>query len=54
MLKWFPIWILGVMDLTALVVAVSVVITVDLDLLEFLLQKLEVTFEKFLEIGFYT
>ncbi len=52
MLKWFPIWILGVMDLAAGLVGVTVIITADFDFLEFLLQEVDVTFEEFLETRF--
>jgi hypothetical protein len=40
------------MDLPANVVAVTVIIAMDFDLLEFLLQELKVTFEELLKIGF--
>jgi hypothetical protein len=42
------------MNLSTGIIAVTVIISVDFDLFEFILQKLKVTFEKFLEIGFYT
>jgi hypothetical protein len=53
-LEWFPRRIARIMNLSTGIIAVTVIISVDFDLLEFILQKLKVTFEKFLEIGFYT
>jgi len=48
-LKWFPLRITRIMDLPTCTVGVAAIIPVDLDFLEFLLQELDVTFEKFLE-----
>jgi hypothetical protein len=53
MLKWFPIRILGIMNLATGIILVIAIIAVDLDLFEFLLQELQVSAEKLLEIGFY-
>jgi hypothetical protein len=53
MLKWFPLRVPWIMDLATGSVGVTVIITADFDFLEFLLQNLDVTFEEFLEIGFY-
>jgi hypothetical protein len=41
------------MDLFTGIIAVTVTIAVDFNLFEFFLQKLEVSAEKLLEIGFY-
>jgi len=49
MLKWFPLRVPWIMDLATGSVGVTVIITADFDFFEFLLQELDVTFEKFLE-----
>jgi hypothetical protein len=53
-LPGFPFRVAWVMDLAAAVVAVTVIIPLDVDLFEFILQQLNVAFEEFLEIRFYT
>ena len=49
MLKWFPLRVPWIMDLATGSVGVTVIITADFDFFEFLLQELDVAFEKFLE-----
>ncbi len=53
MLKWFPLGVPWIMDLATGSVGVTVIITADFDFFEFLLQELDVTFEKFLETRLY-
>ena len=52
-MKWFPIWVLRVMNLATRSVGVTVIITADFDFLEFFLQNLKVALKKSLEIGFH-
>jgi hypothetical protein len=52
MLKRFPIGILGVMHLAAMVIAVAAIIAVDFDPLEFCFKKLDETFDKLLKVFF--
>ncbi len=53
MLKWFPRRIARIMNLSTGIIAVTVIISVDFDLLEFFLQNLKVALKKSLEIGFH-
>ena len=53
MLPRLPRRVPRVMGLSAAIVAVTAIIALDLDLLEFLLQELQVSAEKLMEIGFY-
>jgi hypothetical protein len=48
-LKGFPFRIPWIMNLATGSVGVTVIISADFDLFEFLLQELDVAFEKFLE-----
>jgi len=41
------------MNLATGIILVTVIIAMDFDLLEFLLQELQVSAEKLMEIGFY-